>query len=203
MAVRGMTALLALLLGVTLLSLFGGVPMPGLTSPVRLPAGESSRAHDDVDITNPDSAPQGTSIDAALLGGPASPPSSQSASPQLPAAVELHSTGAASVPAFMAQTATGAPAASSPISPVGDSTSETSPTPTGTPTPDPVLTNGGSTSGSNGTPRGRTPGGLPTPANRPLQPPGLSGNPGPGTEHRPVSNPGSQHGNANGRGPKS
>lgn len=144
-AVRGMTALLALLLGVTVLSLFGGVPMPGLTSPVKLPAGESSRTHDDLDITNPDSAAPGTSIDVALLGGTASPPSSQSASPPSPTAAEPASTGLAFAPAFMAPTATDATGDSSPIYPVPDTTPESSPTPAGTPTPDPVPTDNGST----------------------------------------------------------
>lgn len=156
-AVQGMTGLLLLLVAVTVVSLVGGVPLPGLLRPITTPAGQSPPPQQKPDQPN-------VSV-AGLQRGAVAPPSQAAVAPV------AGSPGAALAPVVTAAATPPAVLFQPTQVPGSDSVAVTSPvsiTAATTPTsaPDTPVTR-------------------PTPPNRPIQPPGLSGSHGPDAQHGP------------------
>jgi hypothetical protein len=171
-AVRGITALLLILVAVTAMSLIGGLPLPGFTRRVTVPIDGTSRPPQEV-----------TNLDVSVAGGRRAdvPPSAQTrVEPDVPAPPTSARPDpamviSASVPQTLAPWPTQAPRSASSVT-----SAPVSATATSTPAPTP-----------------NTPTARPTPTNRPVQPPGQSGSHGPGAQHGPP--PG--HGPPAGHGP--
>jgi hypothetical protein len=163
-AVRAMTALLLILVAVTVVSLIGGVPMPGLTRPVTVPVGETPRPDQELEITIPDFSVAGVQRTGL-------PPSAQTPvepdiqSPQ----TSTRSDPATLIPVAVPQTSIPRPT-QTPRSASIATTAPVSATATSTPAPTP-----------------KTPTARPTPANRPVDPPGQSGSHGRSAQHGPPS----------------
>ena len=165
-AVSALTALLLILVAATVLSLVGGVPMPGLTRPAPAPVGESVRPH-------PGTTGEGfTAAPVPRLDVPQ--PAQTAVDPGNRSAVTAGHGSATSVPSAAPNPPTPRPAEQARTEFSGPATLATataSATPTSTP---------------------QKPSVRPTPANRPVQPPGQSGNHGPKDQHGPPAGRGPQ-----------
>lgn len=166
-AVRALTALLLILVAVTVASLIGGVPMPGLTRPVTVPVGETPRPHQELEKTNPDFTV--AVVQRADISQPAQiPVEPDNQSPSTATRLDP----ATSIPASVPQT---------PAPPRTQTSQSASYGPT---TSVPAM--------AASTPAPTRPTARPTPTNRPVQPPGQSGSDGPGAQHRPSTGHGPQ-----------
>jgi hypothetical protein len=161
-AIRALTALLLILVAVTVVSLTGGVPMPGLTRPVTVPVGETPRPDQELDITSPDF----TTADVQRTDV------SQSAQTALQPDNQSPSTSTRLDPATSI-------AASVPPTPIPPPTQTSQTASAGRTTPAPA------TAAPTPAPTPQSPTARPTPTNRPVQPRGRSGSHGPRTQHGP------------------
>lgn len=166
-AVRALTALLLILVAATVLSLVGGVPLPGLTRPAPPPAGESLRPQRGT-------AGEGSTT-APVPRSDVSQPPQAAVDPGNRSPVTVGRDAATAVPSAAPKPPTPRPAEQARTESSGPATPATatvSPTPTSTP---------------------HKPSVRPTPANRPVQPPGQSGgNHGTKDQHGPPAGRGPQ-----------
>ena len=165
-AVRALAALLLILVAATVVSLVGGVPMPGLTRPASAPVGEIPRPNPgatDRDVT----AAPGPRPDASQAAQTAVDPGNRSpATPRRDSATAVSSAvPEPPTPRLAEQARTESSGGATPA------TATASPTPTSTP---------------------QKPAVRPTPVDRPVQPPGQSDSHGPKDQHGPPAGRGPQ-----------